>query len=267
MPAPVDNPVEYNPKSVQLYNSIHEYADAGYSKRETAKILHCGRNTVTKFLNGDYDSLCRRDLRSGMDQYYDYIITELTAGISRKDVFRNLVRKGYGGGQTAAYDYMNKVIKRQHIDIAVYKSSSKDTIQKRKALQKYEHISRTGLFRFLWMDAELTETHRVYIMEHYPQIRQLDVCIREFREIYNRRSMPLLYLFIEKYVNSDMTELSRFAKGLERDIEAVENSVASPLSNGFVEGTNSKLKMVKRTMYGRCSCQLLSAKLMYRPHR
>lgn len=266
MPEAVDNPAEYNPKSVQLYNSIHEYADAGYSKREIAKLMHCGRNTVTRFLNSDYESLCRRNFRSGMDQFYDYIITELTAGMSRKDVFRNLRRKGYRGGQTAAYDYMNKVIKRQHIDIAVYKSSSKDAIQKRKALKKYEHISRTGVFRYLWMNAELTENHRIYIMEHCPQIRQLAVCIREFREIYNRRSMPLLYLFIEKYVNSDMTELSRFAKGLERDIEAVENSVASSLSNGFVEGTNSKLKMVKRTMYGRCSRQLLSAKLIYRPH-
>ena len=58
-----------------------------------------------------------------------------------------------------------------------------------------------------------------------------------------------------------------FADGLEKDIEAVENSVASPLSNGFVEGTNNKLKMVKRTMYGRCSRQLLEAKLMYRPNR
>ena len=57
-----------------------------------------------------------------------------------------------------------------------------------------------------------------------------------------------------------------FADGLEKDIEAVENSVASPLSNGFVEGTNNKLKMVKRTMYGRCSRQLLEAKLMYRPN-
>ncbi len=46
-------------------------------------------------------------------------------------------------------------------------------------------------------------------------------------------------------------------KGLEKDLSAVENSVASPLSNGFVEGTNSKLKMVKRTMYGRCNKPLL----------
>ncbi|WP_425458205.1 transposase [Blautia producta] len=40
---------------------------------------------------------------------------------------------------------------------------------------------------------------------------------------------------------------------MEKDLSAVENSVFSPLSNGFVEGTNSKLKMVKRTMYEGCN--------------
>ena len=85
-------------------------------------------------------------------------------------------------------------------------------------------------------------------------------CIREFREIFQKKNMPCLYLFIEKYKNSDLKELSRFF-GLEKDLSAVEN-VASPLSNGFVEGTNSKLKMIKRTMYGRCGKELLAAKLI-----
>lgn len=34
-------------------------------------------------------------------------------------------------------------------------------------------------------------------------------------------------------------------------------------SNGFVEGTNSRLKMIKRTMYGKCNRELLEAKLRY----
>jgi len=93
----------------------------------------------------------------------------------------------------------------------------------------------------------------------------LDVCIREFREIFQRKNLSLLYLFIEKYAKSNLEKISRFAKGLAKDIDAVENSVASSLSNGFVEGTNNKLKIIKRTMYGRCSRRLLEAKLIYRP--
>jgi len=82
----VDNFTEYDEKSVQLYNAIREYNSAGYSNRQISKMLHCSRNTVTKYLNGDYEDLCRKDFRSGMDNFYDYIIKSLIAGISRKDV-------------------------------------------------------------------------------------------------------------------------------------------------------------------------------------
>ena len=113
------------------------------------------------------------------------------------------------------------------------------------------------------MGVELSANHKAYILQKYPKLKELIHCVREFREVYEKKSMPLLYLFIERYKNSELKEISRFANGLEKDIEAVENSVASELSNGFVEGTNSKLKMVKRTMYGRCYKTLLAARLMY----
>ena len=57
----------------------------------------------------------------------------------------------------------------------------------------------------------------------------------------------------EYYQKSSIKELASFANGLNKDIYAIENAVASKFSNGFVEGTNSKIKMIKRTMYGRCS--------------
>ena len=70
--------------------------------------------------------------------------------------------------------------------------------------------------------------------------------------------------FIEKYRCSGIKLLEGLASSFEKDIDAILNAVTSRLSNGFVEGTNSKLKMIKRTMYGRCGRMLLSAKLMLR---
>jgi len=43
----------------------------------------------------------------------------------------------------------------------------------------------------------------------------------------------------------------------------LKNAVAYDYSNSFVEGTNSRLKMIKRTMYGRGGKRLLEAKLRY----
>lgn len=88
-------------------------------------------------------------------------------------------------------------------------------------------------------------------------------CVRKFRNVFENRSVPLLHLFIEKYKSEGIKSLNSSAKGLERDIDVVENAVAYDYSNGFVEGTNSRLKMIKRTMYGRCGKKLLEAKLCY----
>lgn len=94
MPCDVDNFTDYNEKNTQLYTAIHEYANAGYSNRKIAEVLHCSRNTVRKYLVGDYEFLCRRNYYSGADQFYDYIIKMLSSGMSRKDIYRNILKKG-----------------------------------------------------------------------------------------------------------------------------------------------------------------------------
>ncbi|MDD7219171.1 MAG: transposase [Clostridia bacterium] len=99
--------------------------------------------------------------------------------------------------------------------------------------------------------------------EKYPNIRELHCCIKEFWTIFKKRNAPLLYLFVEKYSKSKIKALKGFCERLKRNLDAVENAVAYHYSNGFVEGTNSRLKMIKRTMYGRCGKQLLEAKLRY----
>ena len=127
---------------------------------------------------------------------------------------------------------------------------------------KYIYITKTCIFKYLWMDGEISEIEKNYIYTNYPKILELKKCINEFRELFKRKSLTLLYIFIDKYKDINIPEIASFTSGLLRDLEAIENSVSSNLSNGFVEGTNSKLKMIKRTMYGRCSKKLLAAKLM-----
>lgn len=93
-----------------------------------------------------------------------------------------------------------------------------------------------------------------------PAVQELHCCIKEFLNIFKKQNVPLLYLFIEKYCKSKIKALKSFAEGLKRDIDAVENAVAYDYSNGFVEGRNSRLKMIKRTMYGRCRKHLFRSK-------
>ena len=57
--------------------------------------------------------------------------------------------------------------------------------------------------------------------------------------------------------------MAGFASGLQKDIEAVKNCLRYPaISNGPMEGTNHKIKGVRRRAYGRAGIELLNALLV-----
>ena len=56
--------------------------------------------------------------------------------------------------------------------------------------------------------------------------------------------------------------IASFANGMSKDIAAVRAAIVSPWSNGQTEGQITKLKLVKRQMYGRAKLDLLEARLV-----
>ena len=56
--------------------------------------------------------------------------------------------------------------------------------------------------------------------------------------------------------------IASFAAGISKDISAVRAALTQPWSNGQTEGQITKLKLVKRQMYGRAKIDLLQARLI-----
>ena len=123
------------------------------------------------------------------------------------------------------------------------------------------YVHRKDIIDFLWDNKEIEDSDRSYVLEKYPCLNELRLCIQEFRTVFENKNTTSLDSYIEKYSSSTISKISTFAKVLLKDIDAVKQA-SSPLSNGFVEGNNSRLKMIKRMMYGRASLELLRAKIM-----
>ena len=69
-----------------------------------------------------------------------------------------------------------------------------------------------------------------------------------------------LTAFIEKYKTCGLISFERYAKGLGEDITAVENAILKRnISNGPIEGINNKIKLLRRTRYGRAGIELINA--------
>lgn len=59
------------------------------------------------------------------------------------------------------------------------------------------------------------------------------------------------------------TDLGGFVIGLGQDEAAVRAAIVEPWSNGPVEGQVNRLKMIKRSMYGRAKFDLLRQRVLH----
>ena len=86
--------------------------------------------------------------------------------------------------------------------------------------------------------------------------------VRQFVQMVRTRTGERLDAWLEQVERSTLPELQSFAAGIEKDKEAVRNGLTWSSTNGMVEGLVTKLKLIKRTMYGRASFALLRQRVL-----
>jgi transposase len=60
----------------------------------------------------------------------------------------------------------------------------------------------------------------------------------------------------------DLPALHSFVRSPRRDLAAVVVGLSMPYSNGPIEGVNTKIKLLKRRMYGRAGFALLRRRIL-----
>lgn len=239
---------------------IQERFQQGYSIRNIATDLQLSRATVKKYTVGDPNQLClrgsytARERRHDIGQYQEFLVQCIQEQMNGTQTYQALKRThGYAGSRATFSKYFRNFIQEKGIDFI--KKQGKNT-------HKQKVLARKDVFQYLWMKESLDSDLKAKLYLQCPLIPVLRTCILEFREIFLLQSIPRLHLFIERYQNGPFKAIASLSRGFKRDISAIEFAVSSPLSNGFVEGLNHKLKLIKRTMYGRCRLRLLEAKLV-----
>ena len=245
---------------------IQEMLAQGYQPVYIRELTGHTYKTIRKYKSGDPEILCKntanaRKRTSILNNYANIIVEKLNEGMILKDIFKHITSKGYGGKQTNFYDYCKRIIEENNIEYHTSKNIVGVPINKKKLNVRF--ISRSDIFDFIWLGKKLGAGLKDIVFNKYPILYEIHASVREFREIFNKKSIAYLNLYIEKYKNSDNRNLKSFANGLLKDIEAIENAVSSTFSNGYVEGNNNRLKMIKRIMYGRAGLPLLKAKILY----
>ena len=95
-----------------------------------------------------------------------------------------------------------------------------------------------------------------------PHLTTLAEQVRAFAELLTTRRGNDLEDWMSAVQESDMPTLHTFVRGLRKDLDAVVAGLSLPYSNGPIEGTHPKFKLLKRQMYGRAGFALLRQRIL-----
>ena len=106
------------------------------------------------------------------------------------------------------------------------------------------------------------QAHVAQLQQHDPTIAQLATLTETFAQLVRQRTPRELPTWIEMVLTSRRPDLQRFARGLQQD-PSVRAACELPYSNGQTTGQVTRLKLLKRQMYGRAKVDLLRQRVLH----
>ena len=237
-----------------MLKTIKTMYSEGYSKAKIAEAVGKSVRTVNRALLADPNSNhggSKKRGRSKLDPYRKEILELSMKGQSSLKIFKQIKAKGYDGSASLLRAYILK-----------------ETVKNTASMQQtnYQRIERHSIINLLYKEKShikgLNKGIYSAVLDQYPELKQLLKLVKEFKVLLFNGDPYKLDYWIKSVENTAISELKSFAQGIHRDLQAVKNSIIYPYSNGLAEGTVNKIKVIKRTMYGRCGFQMLRRKIL-----
>ena len=96
-----------------------------------------------------------------------------------------------------------------------------------------------------------------------PHLETAYQLVKAFLSLVRERTGEQLDAWLEAVQASHLEAFQPFVTGVQRDKDAVLAGLTLPWSNGPLEGHVNRLKLIKRSMYGRAEFDLLKRRVLY----
>jgi transposase len=125
--------------------------------------------------------------------------------------------------------------------------------------------ARASWLVFLPVDrlADYQRVQRKRVRSCHPEVEAACTLVSEFVQLLAERHAEALDEWLTRAAQCHLPELQRFARGVRRDEAAAQASCACDVSNGQVEGQITRLKLLKRPIYGRGNFDLLRLRVLH----
>ena len=238
------------------YQQVVEFGQEGMTPKEIARRLGLSDRTVQKWLAaGTFPEVrSRRKKSSSFDAFAPFVLKRWKEGEHKGiALYREIKAQGYTGSDRSVYRYL-ATLKQTEIQASV-------NVER---IKKY--TPNTAVWLFVRDPKTLDEIEHedlATFCQTSPTLKRTYDLVADFMQMVRKREGHRLDAWLEQVAASDLPELQSFAAGVEKDKAAVKAGVTWSINNGQVEGQVTKLKLIKRTMYGKAGFPLLRQRVLH----
>ncbi len=205
------------------------------------------RKVVRQVIRGERNDVFRVR-QSSLDAHIPMLDTQWANGCRNgAELWRHLQAHGFRGSARVVAEWATRRRRAEKAtDQQLQKVPSSRTIARLMTTAR-DHLSRADTVTIAAIEAGV------------PNLVEARRLIDRFHAMIRKKSEADLDPWI---VEASPTLIASFASGVTKDKAAIRAAITELWSNGQVEGQITKLKLVKRQMYGRAKIDLLQARLI-----
>lgn len=228
---------------------IRSLVSEGVSIKEIVRRTGHSRKLVRSVVRGQRTDIFRIR-QTSLEPHLPWLEAQWDAGLRNgAELWRQLRLAGFGGGLRVVTEWATRRRRAEKAENGLGHAPAARTIVRLMTLE------RNNLTKAQTMTVAAIE-------EKLPDLVEARDVVESFHEMLRRKSKDDLDTWIDRAAAS---LVAPFANGIIRDCAAVQNAITSIWSNGQTEGQITKLKLIKRQMYGRGKLDLLEARIVGAP--
>ena len=239
-------------------DEARELAKNGIPIEHIAKMLHHTYRTIQRYLDPGYSVVNGHynvRIPNKLAPFEEKVIMLRSQGMTYPKIHEIISKEGYNGSVASLRMFMQKEQLRRINEQEVNSDYQPVEFVQRKALTQLIYKSIDQVFT-------ISKEQYNQVLKSYPLIAELYDVIQDFYRIINLKREDRLEEWLKKLEQFDIAELQTYVNGVRKDLDAVKNGIKYEYNNGLAEGSVNKIKVIKRTMYGRNRFQLLKAKVL-----